>query len=241
MDKRRMREKNEKKFMAKKINIEKEFLYKRYVIGKETASSIARELFLTHHTILKRLREYNIKIKDNRIGKKLNKEHIQKLSGCNNSMFGRFGKDHPAFGYRHTKKTLNKMRQTKMGNKNPAKRPEVKMKLINNHYNCRLSNNPAWRGGISFEPYPLGWNKTFKEQIRYRDGYKCQLCGCPEVECKVKLSIHHIDYNKNNLNMDNLISLCHNCHSKTGLNREYWINYFKTKGEVYAGSRDNQS
>ena len=27
-----------------------------------------------------------------------------------------------------------------------------------------------------FRPYPLGWTKTFKEQIRYRDRYKCQNC-----------------------------------------------------------------
>ena len=33
------------------------------------------------------------------------------------------------------------------------------------------SNHPNWRGGVSFEPYPLGWSKTFREQIRYRDKY----------------------------------------------------------------------
>lgn len=72
-----------------------------------------------------------------------------------------------------------------------------------------------------------GWNKTFKEQIRYRDGYKCQICGCPEVECERKLSVHHIDYNKDNLNPNNLISLCHSCHQKTNGNRDYWKRYFK--------------
>ncbi|MHA1787860.1 MAG: HNH endonuclease [Candidatus Helarchaeota archaeon] len=93
--------------------------------------------------------------------------------------------------------------------------------------------NPNWKGGISFEPYPLGWNKTFKEQIRYRDGYRCQNCGIPEIECDRKLHVHHIDYNKNNLNLDNLISLCHNCHAKTivtNLNKKLvWINYYKEK------------
>ena len=91
----------------------------------------------------------------------------------------------------------------------------------------KLEGNPAWQGGKSFEPYPLGWNKTFKEQIRYRDKYKCQLCDVPEIECNRKLHIHHIDYNKNNINPDNLISLCHSCHAKTTGNRKYWINLFK--------------
>ena len=38
---------------------------------------------------------------------------------------------------------------------------------------------------------------------------------------------NHIDYNKKNCNSDNLITLCHNCHSKTNHNRNNWINYFK--------------
>ena len=83
-------------------------------------------------------------------------------------------------------------------------------------------NHPNWQGGKSFEPYPLGWTNTFKEQIRYRDNYKCQMCGCPEVECKVKLHVHHIDYDKNNLNTKNLISLCKSCHSKTNIKRHYY-------------------
>ena len=91
----------------------------------------------------------------------------------------------------------------------------------------KLENNPNWRGGKSFEPYPLGWNKTFKEQIRYRDSYKCQLCGCHEVECSRKLHVHHIDYKKENIQEDNLISLCPSCHMKTNFNREYWKKYFK--------------
>ena len=90
-------------------------------------------------------------------------------------------------------------------------------------------NHPRWNNGSSFEPYPLGWTNTFKEQIRYRDGYKCQICGCHEVECNKKLSVHHIDYNKENINPENLTSLCTSCHMKTNGNREYWIKYFNNK------------
>jgi len=90
----------------------------------------------------------------------------------------------------------------------------------------RLEDNPGWIDGKSFNPYPLGWNKTYKEQIRYRDRYKCQLCDTPEVECTQKLHVHHKDYDKNNIRPDNLISLCKSCHSKTNFNREYWKRYF---------------
>jgi len=83
-----------------------------------------------------------------------------------------------------------------------------------------------WQGGISAGEYPLGWTITFKEQIRYRDGYKCQICGCSEVENCRRLSIHHIDYDKDNLHPDNLVSLCIRCHTKTNHNREYWKGVF---------------
>lgn len=73
-------------------------------------------------------------------------------------------------------------------------------------------NNPSWRGGRSFWPYPADWTKTLKEAIRQRDGYKCRNCGCPQEESLKKLSIHHIDYNKQNCNPENLITLCNSCH-----------------------------
>jgi len=94
------------------------------------------------------------------------------------------------------------------------------------------ADNPNWQGGKSFEPYPLGWTKTHKEQIRFRDGYKCQICGIPEIETGRKLYVHHIDYDKNNIKPDNLIALCLSCHSKTNFNRGYWLQMFIQKVEV---------
>ncbi len=80
-------------------------------------------------------------------------------------------------------------------------------------------NNNKWKGGKSFEPYPLDWSRTFKEQIRHRDKYTCQDCGCHQVECIRKLDIHHIDEDKSNLSLDNLISLCVKCHSRRHIKR----------------------
>jgi len=44
-----------------------------------------------------------------------------------------------------------------------------------------------------------------------------------------KLHVHHIDYNKKNNSFDNWIPLCRSCHSKTQVNREYWITFFQKK------------
>lgn len=87
--------------------------------------------------------------------------------------------------------------------------------------------HPRWEGGKSFEAYPLGWNNTFREQIRYRDGYQCQVCGKPEIEEGRKLSVHHINYDKKDLSLANLITLCISCHTRTNSNREYWQVFFK--------------
>lgn len=90
-------------------------------------------------------------------------------------------------------------------------------------------NASNWFGGVSFEPYGLEFNEDLKEVIRNRDRRKCQLCEKTELEECRKLSIHHIDYDKQNNNPNNLISLCYKCHAKTNHKRDYWKNYFNNK------------
>lgn len=48
-----------------------------------------------------------------------------------------------------------------------------------------------------------------------------------QLQLNKKLNIHHIDYNKNNSNPNNLISLCVNCHMITNGNRKYWTKVFQ--------------
>lgn len=84
------------------------------------------------------------------------------------------------------------------------------------HYN--------WRGGISFEPYPIYWTKTLKRAIRERDRYICQICFAEGI------IVHHINYIKTDCDPNNLITLCNRCHCKTNHNREKWIEYFKNRG-----------
>jgi 5-methylcytosine-specific restriction endonuclease McrA len=93
-------------------------------------------------------------------------------------------------------------------------------------------NNPNWRDIKLPKIYPLGWTHIYREQIRMRDDYKCQICGVPEIECNRKLAVHHIDYDKKNIHADNLITLCGRCHGKTDKNRDYWINYLRRIKEI---------
>ena len=103
------------------------------------------------------------------------------------------------------------------------------------------NKNPNWNNGSSFEPYGLDFNNNLKEQIRKRDNYRCQECLRHQDELfkkvkggkirKYKLHIHHIDFNKQNNNQNNLISLCNSCHTQTLYNRENWIEYYQKKME----------
>lgn len=77
------------------------------------------------------------------------------------------------------------------------------------------------------------WNHKLRLKIRTRDGFKCQLCGCSDLENRLKyhkpLAVHHIDYDKKNCKDDNLISLCNTCHPKTNINRDFWYKIFINK------------
>ena len=85
--------------------------------------------------------------------------------------------------------------------------------------------------GIPYEytEYGSEFDSSLKEQVRFRDKYTCQFCGCSQIENGRQLDCHHKDYDKHNNSVNNLISLCYRCHLKTNYNRDYWKIYFKDK------------
>jgi len=101
------------------------------------------------------------------------------------------------------------------------------------------SGNPAWKGGISKEPYCQDWTKDLKEYIKYRDGYKCMNPYCFKKKGRgSELVVHHINYNKKVCGSENLITICRSCNVMANkdrdwhqawyqiiLNKEYKYNY----------------
>jgi len=152
-------------------------------------------------------------------GKEINRKAIRCRS-CSKR-----GDKNPSFGRGYFIKDYELPNETsfKKGhipwNKGLTKKIDKRLKIVSEKVSGE--KNGSWKGGTSKEPYSFDFNNKLKEQIKQRDNYICQNCNSKE-----NLQVHHIDYNKKNSDLDNLIVLCSGCHSKTNFNRNYWINYF---------------
>jgi hypothetical protein len=69
--------------------------------------------------------------------------------------------------------------------------------------------------------YPKEFSPSLRHRVRRRDKFTCQLCGRHQDQVGT-LHVHHIDYDKNNNNASNLISLCRVCHGKTNIGLDAW-------------------
>ena len=141
------------------------------------------------------------KIRLGNIGKKRTEEQKQRISKR------QIGVNNPNYGKEQSQELKQKLKE--------IRRTQIREKA------------PNWNGGTSFLPYPPEFNKELKQFILRRDNYECQDFNC-EHKTNI-LDIHHIDYDKNNNNPENLTTLCHSCHSKTNgkNNRQYWTNYYQ--------------
>lgn len=150
------------------------------------------------------------------------KETIKKISNGAKGNQNMLGKHHSnetkrKLSQSHTGKKLSEehKKAIALSNTGGKRSEETKLKMSQAQLG---EKHPNWKGGISFEPYSTSFTKTLKKEIKKRDNYKCQNCG----KTNKKFHIHHIDYNKQNCDKSNLITLCNSCHSKTNFNRDYW-------------------
>lgn len=172
------------------------------------------------------------------LGKKHTEESKQRMSEIHKQSFkngrklptGMLGHNHTdqfkqeqsirLTGLQRTDEQKEKYRQSKLGH---LVSEETKDKIrLAREGKYSGENHPNWKGGQ--KDYPYKFNHTLKELIRKRDNYICQLCH--KEQNGQRLDIHHINYNRYDLRVINLISLCMSCHRKTNFNREYYIELF---------------
>lgn len=188
-------------------NLSKKLLYDEYIVKRKSMRKIGKKLDWSYGGIRKRLIKYGISLRtasESLMGHKIPKWVRRKIA-----------KSH--IGMKASLETRIKLSKRRKGIKNPK-------------FGNPGAKNPNWCGGISKLPYSFDFTKELKQEIRERDKYTCQLCGCTEEEHLViygiVLLIHHIDYDKKNCEKNNLISLCRQCNSRVNFNREYWKKYF---------------
>jgi predicted nucleic acid-binding Zn ribbon protein len=84
-------------------------------------------------------------------------------------------------------------------------------------------NHPRYKGNLKKRRhYPPKFFEMRLITIRSFNG-KCFLCN------KNAKTVHHIDYNTENNEIENLILLCESCHGKTNSKREEWKNFFNNE------------
>ena len=179
----------------------------------------------------KRTPETRAKMSNARIGMVFSAEHCanikksrtvefrekqrQRMSGANNPMYGKttpedvkeklhhamLGNKH-LLGHKHSKESRKKMSDARKG-----------------------ENHPNWRGGTTKDPYcPIFQNKDFRAMVLERDNNECQNPDCWDVGARICL--HHIDYDRVECKLDNLITLCHSCNMRANYDREWnMLNY----------------
>lgn len=216
----------------KQINLDEEELYLLYIEQEISPYKIADIFGVSYSTVYKELKRYGISIRTRSDSKK----------GKRNPAYGK--KMHPNtkkslikanIGRSCSEETKRRISEANSGENNGQwkgisfevvcetcgmvfKRPAGKYNRRFCSMKCRDtsgSNNSAWKGGISFEPYCPKFNFKVKEKIRNRDHRVCRLCGKSEIENGERLSVHHIDGDKmQGCNEKNwyLVSLCRSCH-----------------------------
>ena len=193
-----------------------------------------------HHSeeTKKKLSKLRTGVGNGMYGKKLSEEQKQKISEANKGRKhseetrkkiskANKGKVNSLDAQQRTSKTLKEFFKH---NPNPFKgkhhTEESKQKMsksLKGEYKREKASN--WQGGKSSFPYAKGWDYWLIEEIKMRDKRKCQNPNCDKPHHM--LDVHHIDYNKQNLDHSNLITLCKRCHGKTQKNRDFWTEYYQ--------------
>ena len=165
-------------------------------------------------------------------GKTLTEDHKKKIS------LSIKGENHPNFGKYCPKEVREKISKSNKGKSrnikenNPMYGKKIDKEIIEKRVKSRIDNSKYkgkdhwnWQGGVSYLPYCSKFNEEFKEKTREKFNRQCFVCGLSEELNNRKLSVHHINYNKDCLCNNSkcyFVPLCDSCHIKTNSNRQFW-------------------
>ena len=166
---------------------------------------------------LKRSEETKQRISGARIGVKVPEKTLEKMREIN-------------LGKTHSNVTKEKMSKSHKGEKNHNYQKPISYKQKMDMVELRLGG--FWYGNIRYYQGPQyceKFNNEFKERVRAYFGYVCPICGTPQG--KIKMSVHHVNFNKKSCCESDIprlfVPLCSGaCHIITNTNRKFWEQYF---------------
>jgi hypothetical protein len=146
------------------------------------------------------------------------------------------GENNPRYGKKpspETKRNMSIAQKKRYLDENEHKRVSDQLKVAcetrwsdpNERIKMSGKNSRWWKGGTSFEPYCPKFNREFKDRVRSFFNYTCLLCGTTQEKNGKKLSVHHVEYNKQTCCDESypmFAPLCSRCHNKTNRERERW-------------------
>lgn len=119
------------------------------------------------------------------------------------------------------KQKLGKLVNCFVCNKEVYKSPKALKRSKSGNFFCTKSCQTIWRNGVFVGPNHGNWKGGEKS---YRDvllrAKVSQVCGRCKIHDTRILAVHHLDRNRQNNKVDNLIWLCHNCHYLIHHNQE---------------------
>lgn len=141
------------------------------------------------------------KISESNTGRHHSKETLEKMSANRPDMFG---KNNPFYGKRHTYETRKQISIIKRG-------------IL----------YEEWDNFVE-DLYPIEFSKDLRNFVRKSTNDCDFLTGIHKNVCNncEELSVHHIDYNKSNNNIKNLVPLSRSNHARTNTDREFWQTLF---------------
>jgi acetyltransferase-like isoleucine patch superfamily enzyme/transposase len=219
------------------------WLIQKYNIEKLTSREVAKICGVGKSTILRWLKKFNIKPREQYGFKKFkNKEWLQnalekhttkdiaRMCKCNRDTIMKWIKNFD-IKYKRicTTKTKKIRHNVRIGKKHSD---IVKEKIRLSQLGDKGHN---WRGGKTDERFKNGWKQQKKKALE-RDNYTCQRCGKTKKENNNReLDVHHkvpfrcfVDFQEGH-RLENLIVLCRKCHlieesKKTIINSKFGKN-----------------